>query len=136
VSLFVDTSAWYAAASTGDRSNPRAKEILGAGRLVLTDHVLVETWRLLAYRHAPAVADRWWDGIRSGVAEVALVGAGDLERAWEVGRRFSGQGFSLVDRTSFVVMERLGLTRAASFDDHFAIYRYGPRLDRAFDVVR
>ncbi|MCZ7588748.1 MAG: PIN domain-containing protein [Gaiella sp.] len=136
MSLFVDTSAWYAAASTGDRSNARAKEILVAERLVLTDHVLVETWRLLAYRHAPTVAERWWDGIRSGVAEVALVGAGDLERAWEVGRRFSDQGFSLVDRTSFVVMERLGLTRAASFDDHFAIYRYGPRLDRAFDVVR
>ena len=43
MSLFVDTSAWYAAADSDDRSNHQAKEILSAGeRLVTTDHVLVE----------------------------------------------------------------------------------------------
>lgn len=136
MSLFVDTSVWYAAASSGDRGNARAKEILRDERLVLTDHVLVETWRLLAHRHTAAVADRWWEAIRSGVAAIELVGAVDLERALEVGRQFPDQGFSAVDRTSFVVMERLGVTRAASFDDHFAVYRYGPRWERAFTLVR
>jgi hypothetical protein len=33
-------------------------------------------------------------------------------------------------------MQRLGVLRAASFDDGFAIFRFGPRQDRAFDVVR
>jgi hypothetical protein len=33
-------------------------------------------------------------------------------------------------------MERLGISRVASFDDHFAVYRYGPRRSRSFDVVR
>jgi hypothetical protein len=33
-------------------------------------------------------------------------------------------------------MERLGITRVASFDHHFAVYRYGPRRDRAFQIVR
>ena len=33
-------------------------------------------------------------------------------------------------------MERLGLTRAASFDDDFAVYRYGRSRDKAFEVVR
>ncbi len=136
MSLFVDTSVWYAAASTGDRSNERAKELLREERRVLTDHVLAETWRLLAHRHSAVAADRWWDGIRAGVARVEIVGEVDLERAWEVGRRFPDQGFSLVDRTSFVVMERLGMTRVASFDDHFAIYRYGPRLERSFALER
>lgn len=136
MSLFVDTSVWYAAASTGDLHNTRAKELLRDERRVLTDHVLVETWHLLAHRHSEHVAERWWDGIRDGVAEVEIVGSVDLERAWEVGRRFPDQGFSLVDRTSFVVMERLGLSRAASFDSDFAVYRYGPRRDRAFTVVR
>jgi predicted nucleic acid-binding protein len=28
-----------------------------------------------------------------------------------------------VERTSFAVMERLGVTRAVSFDDEFAIFR-------------
>jgi len=41
----------------------------------------------------------------------------------------------LLDRRShsFAVMERLGLTRAASFDDDFAVYRYGRNRDRAFE---
>jgi hypothetical protein len=35
------------------------------------------------------------------------------------------------------VMERLGVTRVASFDDHFAaVYRYGRKGDRAFEVLR
>jgi len=34
----------------------------------------------------------------------------------------SFQDFSIVDRTSFAIMERLGLSHAASFDDDFAIY--------------
>jgi hypothetical protein len=33
-------------------------------------------------------------------------------------------------------MERLGITRVASFDRDFAIYRYGPNRDRAFEVLR
>ncbi len=136
MSLFVDTSVWYAAASTGDRHNARAKELLRDERRVLTDHVLLETWRLLAHRHAPETANRWWDGVRAGVAEIEIVGAIDLERAWEAGRIFRDQQFSLVDRTSFVVMERLGLTRVASFDSHFAVFRFGPGRDRAFTLVR
>ena len=48
----------------------------------------------------------------------------------------SHQDFSLVDRTSFAVMERLGLVRAASFDNHFAIYRFGRNRDRAFEILR
>ncbi len=45
MSLFVDTSAWYAAADAGDISNSRAKAILSSEEnLVTSDHVLVETW--------------------------------------------------------------------------------------------
>lgn len=136
MSLFVDTSVWYAAASTGDRNNVRAKELLREERRILTDHVLLETWRLVAHRHSPAVAEAWWSAVRAGVAEIEIVGAVDLERAWEIGRQFPDQDFSLVDRTSFVVMERLGLTKVASFDAHFAVYRYGPRRGRSFTIVR
>ena len=41
-----------------------------------------------------------------------------------------------MDRTSFAAMERLGLTRVASFDDDFAVYRYGRGRTKAFDVLR
>jgi len=33
-------------------------------------------------------------------------------------------------------MERLGLTRVASFDDDFAICRHGRRRERALEVLR
>jgi uncharacterized protein len=34
------------------------------------------------------------------------------------------------------VMERLGVSRVASFDRDFAIYRYGRKRDKAFEVLR
>ena len=60
----------------------------------------------------------------------------DLERAWSIGLDFPDQAFSIVDRTSFAVMQRMGVLRAASFDDDFAIFRFGSRRERAFEVVR
>jgi len=33
-------------------------------------------------------------------------------------------------------MERLGVRRVATFDDDFAVYRYGRRRERAFEVLR
>jgi predicted nucleic acid-binding protein len=137
VSLFVDTSVWYAAADSGDRSNGRAQEILSGGdALVTTDHVLVETWALLRWRIHREAADAFWRGLRSGVAALEVVGQADLMAAWAISDSFPDQDFSLVDRTSFAVMERLGLESAASFDDDFAVYRWGPNRRRAFQVVR
>ena len=33
-------------------------------------------------------------------------------------------------------MERMGLSRVASFDADFAVYRYGPGRERAFTLLR
>lgn len=137
MSMFVDTSIWYAAADLSDRSNVRAKAILGAGEaLVTTDHVLIETWTLLRYRIQRAAAERFWRGLRSGVALIEPVGLADLETAWSMGTSWKNQDFSIVDRTSFAVMNRLGIDRAASLDDHFAVFRFGPRRRQSFIVVR
>ncbi len=137
MSLFVDTSIWYAAADSGDRSNARAKAVLGQGEpLVTSDHVLVESWTLLHHRLGRGVAERWWEGLRSGVARVETVTLADLEAAWSIGREFPDQDFSIVDRTSFALMQRMGLSRAASLDDDFAVYRFGRGRTRAFEVVR
>ncbi|MGH2557204.1 MAG: type II toxin-antitoxin system VapC family toxin [Actinomycetota bacterium] len=137
MSLFVDTSAWYAAADAGDRSNERAREILSSGEsLVTTDHVLVESWLLLRHRLHPAAADRFWAGLREGVASIVAVGLADLEVAWAIRKAFPDQDFSIIDLTSFAAMQRVGVYRVATFDSDFAVFRFGARLEKAFTVVR
>jgi predicted nucleic acid-binding protein len=137
MSLFVDTSIWYAAADSSDRSNARSKAILSSGdSLLTTDHILIETWTLLRYRINRNAAERFWEGIRSGVAVIEPIRLADLETAWLIGTAWSDQDFSIVDRTSFAVMNRLGIDRAASLDDHFAVFRFGPRLRKSFSIVR
>lgn len=121
----------------GDRVNRRAAKVLSSGeRLLTTDHVLVESWGLIRSRLGRRVAERFWSELRGGVAELEPVGPADLDVAWEIGQGFPDQDFSIVDRTSFAVMRRLGISRAASFDDHFAVFRFGPNRDRAFEVLR
>jgi predicted nucleic acid-binding protein len=112
LTLFVDTSVWFAA------------------------HVLIECWRLLNSRVHRLAAENFWRGIRRGIATLEKVNMADLETAWVIGEAFPDQDFSIVDRTSFAAMERLGITRVASFDNHFAVYRYGRNRDRAFEVLR
>lgn len=137
MSLVVDTSAWYAAADRRDASNARAKAALSSGEpLVTTDHVLVETWLLIHHRIGREAASRFWGGLREGAARIDVVTAADLQAAWSIGEVFADQDFSIVDRMSFAAMERLGLRRVASFDDDFAVYRFGPKRNRAFEVVR
>jgi predicted nucleic acid-binding protein len=66
VTVFVDTSAWYAAADGSDASHDRAKEVLTVDEtLVTTDHVLVETGVLLRHRPGRSAAERFWDRLRA-----------------------------------------------------------------------
>jgi predicted nucleic acid-binding protein len=128
---------FYAAADRGDRNSSRAKQILGADeRLLTSDHVLVETWFLIGHRLGRSAAERFWEALRAGAALVEPVVAADLEVAFSIGVDFADQDFSIVDRTSFAVMQRLGVHRAASLDEHFAIFRFGRQRNRAFEVVR
>lgn len=137
MSVYVDTSVWFAAANIRDAHNAQAKQLLAETPTRLTsDHVVVETWLLLLRRIHLKAAERFWAGIRRGAAEIVTVMPVDLDVAWGITQAFSDQKFSIVDRTSFAVMERLGLSRVASFDDDFAIYRYGRNRDRAFEVLR
>jgi predicted nucleic acid-binding protein len=135
--VFVDTSAWFAAANARDSHNADARRVFARITVpVTTDHVLVETWGLLNTRVGHSAAEQYWTNIRRGVADLERVTAADLDAAWEIGRSYEDQFFSIVDRTSFVVMERLGIKHVATFDRDFLIYRYGKARDRAFDVLR
>ena len=78
----------------------------------------------------------FWAAISAGSLELEIVGRADLEAASAIGTAFPDQAFSIVDRTSFAVMLRLGVHRAASFDKDFAVFRFGARRERAFEIVR
>ena len=137
MSVFVDSSGWYAAADRRDRHNGTAKRLLGTDEpLVTSDHVLVETWRLIHHFISAHAAEAFWGGLRSGVATVEQTTSADLEAAWVIGERYPDQDFSLVDRTSFALMERLGISRVISFDDDFAVFRYGRGRKHAFELLR
>jgi len=138
MSVFVDTSAFYALADESDRNHRQAKaayEVLIGERLSTSDHILVECWFLLGSRLGRAAAIRFWDALRAGIVAVLDVRHDDLERAREVLVRFPDQTFSLVDATSFAVMEREEIVRAFAFDAHFRVYRFGEGSRHRFDVV-
>jgi len=59
----------------------------------------------------------------------------NLEQAREIIARFPDQDFSLVDATSFAVMEREGIGTAFAFDLDFQIYRFGKGSRQYFKVV-
>lgn len=137
MNLFVDSSTFYAAVDAGDERNADARRVLAHGDALLTsDHVLAETWSLIDLRLGWSAAERFWAEIRKGSVDVIDVVPADLEAAWSIGEAFPDQGFSLTDRTSFAVMLRLGVHRAASFDKDFAVFRFGARRDRAFEIIR
>ena len=136
MSVFVDASAWYAAADVSDVHHRRAVERLSefSGDLLTSDHVLVETWFLAANRLGTDVAEMLVNAIRAGRASVEVAGIADLEIAAQIHDAFSDQEFSIVDRTSWSIMQRLGVHEAISFDRDYLIYRFGRDRRQAFTV--
>jgi predicted nucleic acid-binding protein len=136
LTIFVDTSVFYAAVDRADRGHARALTVLDTRELlVTTDHVLVETWLLAQRRLGQPTADAFWGGVRAGGVDLTSVEAVDIEAAWQIGDAFADQAFSIVDRTSFAVMLRIGVHRVASFDKDFTVFRFGVRRDQAFEIV-
>lgn len=134
---YVDTSAWVSLADSSEASHERVAEAMQErrGRLVTADHVLHEAWTVMRYRHGFREAESLVNAIRGGIARIEVSGLADLEVAAAIGVAFADQDFSLSDRTSWAVMERLGIHEAVSLDRDFRVYRFGPGRRRAFTVA-
>jgi predicted nucleic acid-binding protein len=137
--VFVDTSAFYALANLADRHHSEAVAAYATAvendDLTTSDHVIVETWCLLRARLGRAAAMAFWDSVDRGVIKIVGVAARDFQRGREIAREWADQAFSIVDCTSFALMERLNIHRAFAFDRHFRIMRFGWRRQRALQIL-
>ena len=88
----------------------------------------------MRYRHNAHAAETLVNSIRNGIAKIEVSGLADLEVAAAIGAAFADQDFSLSDRTSWAIMERLGIHQAISLDNDFRIYRFGPNRRNSFTV--
>ncbi len=135
--IFVDTGAWFASAARNDP--PHASAVRWMGRnveaLVTTDYVLAETATLLRMRDRTARRHRLAVRVATTIlqSEAAVLEKAiqaDLVRGLEVLHVYRDHLFSLIDCTSFVVMERLGIENAFAFDRHFDEYPGISRVPR------
>jgi predicted nucleic acid-binding protein len=120
--VLVDSSAWYALVNTRDKNHLAAKRFLDAGhRLLTTNFVVDETITLVlvrkGYRAAVDLGEQLWSEEQ---AHIVWLSRADQHAAWRLFKHYSDKEFSFTDCTSFVVMERLGLTQAFAFDEHFS----------------
>ena len=134
--VFVDTSIWYAAADDSDAHSTVARSLLTehAGALVTSDLVLAELWNLVNARVDYRAANQVVAAVATGIARTECATLADLEAAEAARATFEDQAFSLTDRTSWALMERLAITDALALDADFRIYRYGPDRRQAFAV--
>lgn len=120
--IFVDTSGWFATVASKDPHHPAARTFFEANGvpLLTTDYVLDETATLFQSCLGHAAAVRFLDSIHTSPrVQVNYLTRRDIEEALWLFRGQSEKGWSMTDCTSFVVMKRLGITKAFAFCNHF-----------------
>ena len=120
--IFVDTGIWFASGTPADSSYAIARRLLATATepLVTTDYVIDEALTLLSVRNRRAAAIDFGDQIFGGRrGQIYYVSQADVSEAWNLFRSFHDKDWSFTDCTSYVVMQRLGITTAFSFDHHF-----------------
>ncbi len=121
--IFVDTGAWLAFVNRRDPDHEWLVGILRAfqGRLVTSSFVFDETVTFCLYRLGHAVASRVGETLLSpDVVDLIRITAQDECLAWKLFLSRPDKEYSFTDCTSFVLMRRLKLDRAAALDDDFA----------------
>lgn len=123
MTVFADTSALYAVLDADDEFHARASAALTSllsddATLVTTNYVLVETFALVQARLGMDAVRALSDQLLPAVRTVAVTEEdhrGAVQALLAADRRH----LSLVDCASFLVMRRLGLRSAFTFDDDF-----------------
>jgi predicted nucleic acid-binding protein len=126
--IFVDTAAFLAIENRRDAHHEEAltfrDTVLKAGELlVTTDYVLAESYTIIRLRAGHKVAVEFGEDVRaSRILRVEYLNPEVIEAAWQIFKSFADKEFSFTDCTSFAMMERLQISAAFTFDDHFRQY--------------
>jgi predicted nucleic acid-binding protein len=127
--VFVDTAAFFARADRDDEHFVQAQVIqqqLTADRAawITSNYVVAETHALFLSRTGIRSALEFIYRLRQSNTTIVRATEEDDERAVDILRRYDDKDFSFTDATSFVIMERLGIRHAFTFDQHFAQYGF------------
>ncbi|MGH9184745.1 MAG: type II toxin-antitoxin system VapC family toxin [Acidimicrobiales bacterium] len=120
---FADTSFWYAFHVREDRHHPDAAALWATHghRLLVTNHIVGETWTLLRRKISHKSAVAVVGGMqRSHRVQVLHVDPATEQEAWTWLRRHDERKYSFVDATSFAVMRQRRIHEALAFDGDFA----------------
>jgi len=123
MSVFIDTSAFYALLDASDRRHPAAARIwaglLESGTEMEThNYVVVETAALVQRRLGMKAAGAFFDALL-GLVRVQWIDQ-DLHRCAEGAfRTAERKSLSLVDCVSFEIMRGRSIGTAFAFDEHF-----------------
>ncbi|MBO8127548.1 MAG: PIN domain-containing protein [Firmicutes bacterium] len=131
--VIVDTSAIYALLDRSDNYHQQAvaalKELSTKKvSVVVTNFIVAECYTLLASRLSPEIARSWLKGLCWPVERVT---EDDEKRAREILFTYPDKSFSYTDATTFAVMERLEITCAFTFDQHFTQFGLAPYKTQA-----
>ena len=130
MTTFADTSALYAVLDADDEFHGRAREAWSSlllsqeGALVTTNYVLVEVFALVQARLGMAAVRGLSDDLLP-VVRTIWVTEEDHRGAVQALLAADRRVLSLVDCSSFVVMRRLGLKVAFTFDEDFRRQGFG-----------
>lgn len=122
MSVFVDTGAWFAYFVRRDPDHNSARNWVSTNEspLVTSDYVLDELFTLLKIRESHVVAVAAGKVLtEEKICQIIKVTPDDFNRAWAIFVQFIDKGWSFTDCTSKVIMERLAISTAFSFDEHF-----------------
>lgn len=122
--IFIDTSAIYALGSLSDQDHALAKQSLKElieqdNEFVTSNYVLLECISLLQRRKGLNLTRRFIEKIYDNIA-VLWISEAQHKRAWDYWKRIWKRELSLVDCSSFILMQEEGIKEAFAFDRQFA----------------
>ncbi|MGE5601769.1 MAG: type II toxin-antitoxin system VapC family toxin [Nitrososphaerales archaeon] len=124
MTLFVDTSAFYALLDEDDAKHKQAAEgwlqwLKQGQTFVTSNYIVIECWNLLQARLGLEAVRVFHEELLP-VVYVEWVSQALHEIVVRVVLASGKRGISLVDRISFELMRQRGMKAAFSFDEHFA----------------